>query len=92
MGRMGCASCLGWRSSFLGSQTLMRPPASWLVRWHWGPKYSHFVDVWVAYRYWQNKFGLDHNAMPGVCTIAATGASTHSCTESSLYSGVTVKF
>jgi hypothetical protein len=57
-----------------------------------GPKYSHFVDVWVAYRYWQNKFGLDHNATPGVCTLAATGASTHSCTESSLYSGVTVKF
>ena len=27
-----------------------------------GAKYSHFVDVWVAYRYWQNKFGLDHNA------------------------------
>ena len=27
-----------------------------------GPKYSHFVDLWVAYRYWQNKFGLDHNA------------------------------
>jgi hypothetical protein len=58
----------------------------------WGPKYSHFVDLWVAYRYWQNKFGLDHNAMPGVCTLAANGASTHSCTESSLYSGVTVKF
>jgi hypothetical protein len=57
-----------------------------------GPKYSHFVDVWVAYRYWQNKFGLDHNATPGVCTIAATGASTNSCTESSLYTGVTVKF
>jgi hypothetical protein len=57
-----------------------------------GPKYSHFVDVWVAYRYWQNKFGLDHNATPGVCTLAATGASTHSCTESSLYTGVTVKF
>ena len=31
----------------------------------WGPKYTHFVDVWVAYRYWQNKFGLDHNARPG---------------------------
>ena len=45
------------------------------------PKYSHFVDVWVAYRYWQNKFGLDHNAMPGVCTVAATGVSTNSCTE-----------
>jgi hypothetical protein len=57
-----------------------------------GPKYSHFVDIWVAYRYWQNKFGLDHNAMPGVCTIASTGASTNSCTESSLYTGVTVKF
>jgi hypothetical protein len=57
-----------------------------------GPKYSHFVDVWVAYRYWQNKFGLDHNATAGVCTLAATGVSTNSCTESSLYSGVTVKF
>ncbi len=22
-----------------------------------GPKYTHFVDVWVAYRYWENKFG-----------------------------------
>jgi hypothetical protein len=27
----------------------------------WGAKCSHFVDVWVACRYWQNKFGLDHN-------------------------------
>jgi hypothetical protein len=57
-----------------------------------GPKYSHLVDVWVAYRYWQNKFGLDHNAMPGVCTVAATGQSTNSCTESTVYTGVTVKF
>ena len=57
-----------------------------------GPKYSHFVDLWVAYRYWQNKFGLDHNASPGVCTVAATGQSTTSCTESTVYGGVTVKF
>src|ERR1700738_931749 len=57
-----------------------------------GPKYSHFVDVWVAYRYWQNKFGLDHNAEPGVCTLATTGQSTNSCTESTVYTGVTVKF
>jgi hypothetical protein len=57
-----------------------------------GNKYSHFVDVWVAYRYWQNKFGLDHNAEPGVCTIAATGQSTNSCTESTVYTGITVKF
>lgn len=42
-----------------------------------GPKYSHFVHLWVAYRYWQNKFGLDHNATPGVCTITATGQSTN---------------
>ncbi len=55
-----------------------------------GAKYSHLVDVWVAYRYWQNKFGLDHNAAPGVCTVA--GVSTNSCTESSLYTGVSVKF
>ena len=58
----------------------------------WGDKYSHFVDLWVAYRYWQNKFGLDHNAAPGVCTVAATGQSTNSCTESTVYGGVTVKF
>jgi hypothetical protein len=57
-----------------------------------GPKYSHFVDLWVAYRYWQNKFGLDHNAMAGVCTLATTGQSTNSCTESTVYGGVTVKF
>jgi hypothetical protein len=57
-----------------------------------GPKYTHFVDLWVAYRYWQNKFGLDHNATPGVCTIAATGQSTNSCTESTVYAGVTLKF
>ncbi|MGZ5871764.1 MAG: hypothetical protein ACXWKP_06580 [Bradyrhizobium sp.] len=58
----------------------------------WGAKYTHFVDLWVAYRYWQNKFGLDHDATPGVCTIAATGQSTNSCTESTVYAGVTVKF
>jgi hypothetical protein len=56
----------------------------------WGPKYTHFVDVWVAYRYWQNKFGLDHNAAPGVCTVG--GISTNSCTESTVYTGITVKF
>jgi hypothetical protein len=56
----------------------------------WGPKYSHFVDLWVAYRYWQNKFGLDHNTSP-VCNLAP-GVSNNTCTESSLYSGITVKF
>jgi hypothetical protein len=59
-----------------------------------GPKYSHFVDLWVAYRYWQNKFGLDHNASPGVCTLTVAGVtrSTNSCTESTVYAGITVKF
>jgi hypothetical protein len=56
----------------------------------WGAKYSHFVDVWVAYRYWQNKFGLDHNN--AAQCIIAPGVSNNSCTESSLYSGITVKF
>ena len=55
-----------------------------------GEKYSHFVDVWVAYRYWQNKFGLDHSSSP-TCTLAS-GASNNTCTESSLYPGITVKF
>jgi hypothetical protein len=58
----------------------------------WGPKYAQFVTTWVAYRYWQNKFGLDHNAMPGVCTLGSTGQSTNTCTESTVYAGVTVKF
>jgi hypothetical protein len=58
----------------------------------WGPKYAQFVTTWVAYRYWQNKFGLDHAATPGVCTIGATGQSTNTCTESTVYAGVTVKF
>jgi hypothetical protein len=60
----------------------------------WGPKYSQFVTTWVAYRYWQNKFGLDHDGALGVCTALLNGAiqSTHSCTESSAYAGVTVKF
>jgi hypothetical protein len=56
----------------------------------WGPKYSHFLDVWVAYRYWQNKFGLDHANSP-TCNISP-GVSNNSCTEQSLYSGVTLKF
>ena len=59
-----------------------------------GSKEAHLVDVWVAYRYWQNKFGLDHNAEFGICNAPLNGViqSTHSCTESSLYSGITVKF
>jgi hypothetical protein len=56
----------------------------------WGPKYTHTVDVWVAYRYWQNKFGFDHSTST-VCNVSP-GVSNNSCTESSLYSGITVKF
>jgi hypothetical protein len=57
----------------------------------WGEKYTHFVDVWVAYRYWENKFGLDDgNVANGVCFTG--GVNNRSCTEKSLYSGVTVKF
>jgi hypothetical protein len=56
----------------------------------WGPKYSHFVDVWVAYRYWQNKYGYDHN-QSSLCVVSP-GVSNNTCTESSLYSGLTVKF
>ena len=59
----------------------------------WGDKYSHVVDVWVAYRYWQNKFGLDHNNATACTTVlGGTRVSTGACTESSLYSGITVKF
>jgi hypothetical protein len=56
-----------------------------------GTKYSHFVDVWVAYRFWQNKYGLDASASP-TCFTKIPGQSNNSCTESSLFSGITVKF
>ena len=56
----------------------------------WGPKFTHFVDVWVAYRYWQNKFGLDHKTSTA-CNVTP-GVSNNSCTESTVYTGVTVKF
>jgi hypothetical protein len=56
----------------------------------WGPKYTHEVDLWVAYRYWQNEYGDDANAAPFVCTL--NGRSTNSCTMSSAVTGVTVKF
>ncbi len=51
-----------------------------------GAQYSHFFDVWVGYRYWQNKFGLDRTN--GVCV----GVGNTSCTESSWTTGVSVKF
>ncbi|MET3905824.1 hypothetical protein ABID59_000145 [Bradyrhizobium sp. S3.3.6] len=54
-----------------------------------GPKYSHLVDVWVSYRYSQNKANYDHN-VSSLCVV--NGVSDHSCTESTLYTGVTVKF
>jgi hypothetical protein len=59
----------------------------------WGAKHAHAVDVWVAYRYWQNKFGLDHNrAFACTSVVGSLTVSNGSCTESSLYSGITVKF
>jgi hypothetical protein len=55
----------------------------------WGPRYAHFVDLWVAYRYWQNKFGLDHNRS---ASCLFKGTSNNSCTEETVYAGVTMKF
>lgn len=54
-----------------------------------GKRYAHEVDVWVAYRYWHNKFGLDDSR--SVNCILPTGQKNHTCTENSLASGVTVK-
>ena len=58
----------------------------------WGAKYSHFVDVWVAYRYWQNKFGLDHNRCQHGLQHRGRRQSNNTCTESTVYTGITVKF
>jgi hypothetical protein len=57
----------------------------------WGEKYSHFAEVWVAYKYWQNKFGADHDNLPACTGVGGPGVA-RSCTESSVYSGVTLKF
>ncbi len=58
----------------------------------WGEKYAHFVEAFVAYRYWQNKFGLDgSNPANGICFFA-NGTSNKSCTERTVYAGVTMKF
>jgi hypothetical protein len=57
----------------------------------WGQKYSQLVQVFVAYRYWENIFGHDNNDPANrVCFTA--GVNNQSCTEKSLYAGVTVKF
>jgi hypothetical protein len=56
-----------------------------------GPTHANLFDVWVGYRYWQNKFGLDHTKGPaqgGVCTGAGFGG----CTEQSWVTGVSVTF
>jgi len=53
----------------------------------WGSKHTHRLDVWVAYRYWENKYGFDHNAS-SVCM----GQGAGSCVEKSFYPGITVKF
>lgn len=57
----------------------------------WGEKYSHYLETWVAYRYWKNKFGLDDgNPANGVCFTARVNNGT--CTEKTVYAGVTAKF
>lgn len=56
----------------------------------WGPKHTHEVDYWVAYRYWRNQYGLDDQGAPFICTVA--GVSTNSCTANTFATGVTVKF
>ena len=56
----------------------------------WGKRYAHHVDLWVAYRYWRNKFGLD--ASRSLNCVLPGGQSNHTCTESTVVSGLTVKF
>ena len=57
----------------------------------WGAKYAHFVDAWVAYRYWRNKFGFDGSNPANSICFFADGTSNRSCTEQTVYSGITVK-
>lgn len=50
----------------------------------WGARYSHAVDVWVAYKYSQNLLGADHNL--------ARGCIGGACTLSSVFTGLSLKF
>ena len=78
--------------SFLGTEFNTEPARLTLdaSKAIWGPKYEHFVDVWVAYSYWQNKYG----GIPGVTNVCSVslGVSNNACTQSTLYTGITVKF
>jgi hypothetical protein len=55
-----------------------------------GASFAHVVELWAGYRYWQNKFGLNASNSP-TCQLAP-GVSNHTCTESSLWTGVDVHF
>jgi hypothetical protein len=55
-----------------------------------GREHAHEVDMWVAYRYWKNKFGIDASASP-TCFTDRPGQSNKSCTESSVVTGITIK-
>jgi hypothetical protein len=57
----------------------------------WGQKSSQLVQVFVAYRYWENIFGHD-DSDPANRVCFAAGVNNRSCAEKSVYSGVTVKF
>ncbi|MCA1457069.1 hypothetical protein I6F35_28280 [Bradyrhizobium sp. BRP22] len=50
----------------------------------WGPQYSHFTDVWIAYKYRYNTYGFDNKTSP-LC-------ARNACEISEAYAGVTVKF
>lgn len=59
----------------------------------WGKRYAHGLDLWVAWRYWENKFGLDHNnSLNCKVGFSPTGPSNKSCVENTLHAGVSVKF
>jgi hypothetical protein len=55
-----------------------------LSRVLWGKKYSHLTDIWAAYKYQRNILGLDNEHNP-LC-------AGNTCTVSTLYTGITVKF
>jgi hypothetical protein len=58
----------------------------------WGEKYAHFFETFVAYRYWQNKFGLDAGNTANRFCRFADGSNNNSCTEHTVYAGITAKF
>lgn len=58
----------------------------------WGAQYSHIIDYWVSYLVRLNRNGNDDSNRANRTCFTASGTNNGSCSERSVYTGVTLKF